>query len=848
MAIVKQAVSRVEQSKNLHQQKFTIAPEASDHIISLLAYAYTRPVWSSIREMVQNALDANLKGKVRIETPTKSNPVLTVRDTGAGLDVEGFNTFIGRIGASDKRGDETKAGALGIGSVAPMSIADSMTMTSFQNGKKVSLHIYKQDDGTLAYSVSDVTSCPGEEDGMLVSVPVPEDMWPQIHKALEVFRFSKVVAERLVVNGCDVVPFTISVEKKTRVGEHEVVFKLIDGVTEVLPGALVLLNGLPMSASFERFPELQIFSEFLESHEAAGNKRYYYGKNTTMVIDVPAAAGLAFPPSREVVAVTKLNAAFLNNACRKYFAEGIRELEEKGLQLGSESAVLAYWRSSATQQNKKMADCKELVMRELNKMSKHLKVQLSFSYYGGKATPLAVIEPKVPEECCASVVSVELVHRRRSSGHYYRMSTCGLAPIDPYKPELGVKFPFPVNSEMTLVVWSMEPEENGTVNWSGKLARDIRFKQAMLELTTEYKKDPYNNFRILRINALVLAAPLPDDHPLKNAPNVKAVDFEEYCKDFEPSDWNPYKLNEQDEEENARWSGGPKQRHTRKFVTSDGSKNRYGLPAGVPFAYLEVCRDKYTSDNSFGLPAAAGGGWCKSPSDFIHWLQFFERSGISEGIETVELRPAEAKNIKREHVLLKDMLAAATEDFYETMTVEEKHWLPFCFYRVLFEVKTPALFEYFNKMSENVRKSSSRLNKFLTIVDAPPTDRMYAVYKHLKQNAEQNTNLWVQFESVLDADLTGRVRRGRLSRTNVEEVFGFKIKYLQVPLEWFTRWFKEDTQLVKLTKLFWTVVSEKQKRLAISANNEMTYNIIEAGNEDAFDSSRFAEMTDDIIS
>jgi len=140
--------------------------------------------------------------------------------------------------------------------------------------------------------------------------------------------------------------------------------RVVEGQTEVLQGALVLLNGLPMAASFDRFPALREFETYLGFRETNDNRRNAYA-GTTLVIDVPAEAGLSFPPSREVIAATRLNAAFLASTVSRYLELGCKALTEKGLHVGCETAVAMRWQQVATDRKKDLQDVKGQLQAEL---------------------------------------------------------------------------------------------------------------------------------------------------------------------------------------------------------------------------------------------------------------------------------------------------------------------------------------------------------------------------------------------------------------------------------------------------------------------------------------------------
>ena len=842
MALVKTAsTGKPVELNGLEEEKFELDLASTDTLISLLANMYARPAYSSLRELLQNAADAG-PGTIKVSLPDALNPILVVEDSGVGMDGTEMRTWLKKVGASSKRGDATKAGNLGIGSLAPMSLADTMSIVSRKNGVSTTMNVWKNDAGDirLAIEPSKPTSKPN---GTTVSVPLHPEAHAQMREALQVFRFSPKLAKRIVVDGEPLVPFVSSIEKKVKVGEHEVSFRLVSGATTVLPGALVLMNGIPMGANLERFPELKDFSSFLESHEAAMGRRNYYS-DTTMVIDIPPEAGLSFPPSRETIAVTRLNAAFLANSCKRYFEAGVDELKEKGLFAGCESAVLSCWKLEAMESKKTLREAMKKVESKLNAESDHFRIVLGFTYWSNQEIPLATLDVKIPRECEPRVLQASWQSSRRNMAYYYRLGTCELVPLDVDKPELGDKLPFVSTSKMRLIHWT-EGLKAFADGWSGVLSRDLKAKQALFELCTDKSQGSYLDFEC--VNALLMSGPLPKGHPLVGRPNVELVDFAEYLESFVPCPKNPYLEKEDDEDEDeGPKSKGPKQRHPRTFQSASGETERLGLPLARPFQYIEVLRGTYVSDNWKGVPHVQRYG---RENVFRDWMKFFEDAGIGSGYDAVELIPSEAKHIRREHVRLSEALTDDMEAWLGKLDEEERSWLPFGAYGAFLSKRCPGISKLFQALSDGheangTKAESKELEEFLRIRSKPPSDRTALFASAMKKALDSGSDAAEQFLYFMDRGVPA-VKRQALASPGAEtsSSFGFPKDELEKPIMALKKWLDTGTPLARFVRLLWTLHDQAGDQSRTASNdwlNVNTRNISTALRPE--DVSRIAEL------
>ena len=798
MAVIKQSKTENEIAGQALRQ-FKIDQASSQHIIGLLVSAYAKPQFSSLREVLQNALDAAPGKNVRVTMPTAANPLLVVRDEGPGLDGPGFVNMIGSVGASDKRGDASRAGSLGIGSIAPLSVAESMTMTSYQDGIMTVARIFKLDDGTLSYAVADPVRCPRREpNGMEVTVPYPPDMHEALAEGLEVFRFSPAICRRLVVDGSPMVPNHVVLEDSVKVGAHDVVFRVMEGQTEVLQGALVLLNSIPMAASFDRFPDLKNFETYLSYRETNDRRRNPYA-GTTLVIDVPPEAGLSFPPSREVVAATRLNAAFLSNAVSRYFELGCKALAEKGLHVGCEAAIVMRWQALAAERRKELSDLRVPLEKELNKDAKYLRVELTMahSYHRGYI-PCATLHPRLPGELKPRSLETRWFTQRRSYKRVFSMQTAGCIPVDVDDESEGFKFPWASGDQFVAVTWN-DPGFDG--DWSRVMGQDVRYKRALYELTRlgiPAQRREYDSVKVL-----LLAAPLPDDHPLK--PHAREIEFGGWLGSIEIPEDNPYFSAKDEEDEEPMEDGtilvkGEKIRHPRTFIDRTGPSEKLGLPKAKPFVYLEILRDNFTHRNLEGQERLYLGSWPRG-EDWANLIEFAESSGLCDGLEAVCLRPAEAKNIKREKARLIDVIKEAAEAWYDGLDAAELKWIPKALFRAVVKRKAPRTEKLLQRFhEEGLGRDGKALAALLHGWDPAPSDRAERfVLAYAKGLASDDT--WTSaYDDAIDPPPSALTKPG-IRKLQKEAACGIPVLWLVAPARLLRIWVGTKTPLARFFRI-----------------------------------------------
>jgi hypothetical protein len=837
MALVKTTASAVDLGGQ-EAQKFKIDTESTDHIISILTHAYAKPQFSSLREVIQNAIDACPSGKkVQVTMPTEANPMLVIRDHGKGMDRSAFEEMIGSVGASDKRGDKTKAGCLGIGSLAPMSIAESMTMTSYKGGQMVSFHAYKDDAGNLGYTITGPNKAPKNEcDGMQVTVPIPHDMFEAFREGLSVFKFSPAICEKLIVDGEQLEPNHIILGDKVKVGAHEVEFVVMEGTTEVLAGALVLLNNLPMAASFERFPDLKNFESYLKLRESSSSRRNPYA-STTMVIKVPPEAGLSFPPSREVVAATRLNAAFLTNAVQRYFDQGTKALMDKGLHLGCEAAVAMRWQAIAVGEKKTLREVQKKLQEELDKTSEYLRVDLHvMNDYRRGEVPSVTLHPRLPATLCPRSLETKQIRMRRTGNHQWQMQTCGCIPVSLDDEARGFKHPWDTSTPFKLVTWDkLETEYEN--DWARVAGRNRLAKQALFDLGVKW-----NSKQSWRVgyeqdgNVLLAAHALEPDHPLfAIATHIK---FEDYLASYTPSEQNPFKKSDDEgEDEDVLADGtvvskGEKERHPRDFATASGFSDRLGLPADKPFMYLEVLRDKYTlrnqqrTDDHPGCRTSSWSTW-NINEEWCHAIKFFEDSGVGDDLVAVQLRPAEVKNIKRPHVRLLDGLSLLMRAWLDELEPEDRLWIPFGMFRAEMDIAVPRLAKMFEVLHDTPDCDAPALKWFLKGWDDAPSQTAERFVNAYKRQRKAGQAIADEFHWHMDPD--EQRDRSFEKLTGDMHCFGFPSAELSRPARFLKAWIRSRTPLSQFLRLMFKLSAQDGARMTLSLAPWMTFSATHGG-------------------
>lgn len=168
---------------------------------------YTNPIQSIIRELLSNAIDANIaaktKNEVQVHFPSYVDPIFFVKDFGIGMTKEELIDVFAVYGKSSKRDSNDQIGGLGLGAKTPFSYKKNgsvFTVESAKNGKKNTILFFKNQNNIPCYKWT------GEEDtleqGTKISFFVDKSDFDEfIKESVIVFLFAMQMPE--ILNGKD---------------------------------------------------------------------------------------------------------------------------------------------------------------------------------------------------------------------------------------------------------------------------------------------------------------------------------------------------------------------------------------------------------------------------------------------------------------------------------------------------------------------------------------------------------------------------------------------------------------------------------------------------------------------
>ena len=175
--IIKSSNRNIVESHDFKSEIATIEASEMRYISSLLRNNYSDTILATVRETWANAVDANAAANsatpIQIKFPTSLDYTYSVRDFGLGLSEEELFGLYTKYGRSTKRNDNLSIGGFGIGRFAPLSYADSFTVTSFKNGEKIVISVYVDEVGDTRFTKLAEESTT-EPNGVEISVAVKE--------------------------------------------------------------------------------------------------------------------------------------------------------------------------------------------------------------------------------------------------------------------------------------------------------------------------------------------------------------------------------------------------------------------------------------------------------------------------------------------------------------------------------------------------------------------------------------------------------------------------------------------------------------------------------------------------
>ena len=185
---------------------------SSVFLMDALGKLYSQPARAALREYLANGIDAHVEagGKrpaIQVTLPSSEKRVLSIRDYGNGMSEDNFSNILRRYGASTKRHSNKLTGGFGLGAKAGFALTDSFHMTSYQNGQRIKVRIFKIAGGQGFIEVID-RSTTNEADGMLVEVDVPAGN-------IEELSFEKLVTDKFFAAYHDT-EITVTAESRGR--------------------------------------------------------------------------------------------------------------------------------------------------------------------------------------------------------------------------------------------------------------------------------------------------------------------------------------------------------------------------------------------------------------------------------------------------------------------------------------------------------------------------------------------------------------------------------------------------------------------------------------------------------
>jgi hypothetical protein len=180
--IITQAKKSAVKSHDFQETSCTIDAEDMRFVSSLLRNNYSNPTLATIREVIANAVDANLEASatknIEVSLPTSLNPTFCVRDYGGGLSQEDMMELYSKFGKSTKRASNNYIGGFGIGKFAPLSYGDSFSVVSWNSGKKTTYSVFideNEDTKILKLDESEIQQSKRKGNGLEIRVAVADE-------------------------------------------------------------------------------------------------------------------------------------------------------------------------------------------------------------------------------------------------------------------------------------------------------------------------------------------------------------------------------------------------------------------------------------------------------------------------------------------------------------------------------------------------------------------------------------------------------------------------------------------------------------------------------------------------
>lgn len=226
----------LDSSEGLGETSFRMANNA--HLFEILrSRMYERPLESTIRELIDNAIDSHRRANKR-DVPIEiglNKSAFWVKDFGVGMSPETITEVYSVYGESDKRSTNNETGGFGLGSKTPFSINEFFSVISVWEGVERKYTAYIDESGVGKIKLMHESKS-AECNGVTIEVPVKKEQLSQITGL--VWKFSKYrhiygdATPKCVgmIPACQIVPVKVQQNSWCLLDENQVPAILMNGI------------------------------------------------------------------------------------------------------------------------------------------------------------------------------------------------------------------------------------------------------------------------------------------------------------------------------------------------------------------------------------------------------------------------------------------------------------------------------------------------------------------------------------------------------------------------------------------------------------------------------------------
>lgn len=153
----------------------SLSSDSLEHIMDILSDLYSNRPAAIVREYATNAMDSHLiSGQIKpieIQTPSRLNPNLVIRDFGRGMSKQVLIDTYSKYGASTKRTNNLEAGQLGLGSKSGFAYTDQFTVRSVSEGHCCEIIMSRNDRGAAEMTIA-IDYETTDPSGVTITIPV----------------------------------------------------------------------------------------------------------------------------------------------------------------------------------------------------------------------------------------------------------------------------------------------------------------------------------------------------------------------------------------------------------------------------------------------------------------------------------------------------------------------------------------------------------------------------------------------------------------------------------------------------------------------------------------------------